>query len=181
MIDDINEWGWVEAPGRRLIFPRDVPRLPRALPRYLPPDADRRADRRAPRLTNRLRADALLLARATGMRIGELIDLELDCVHEVPGAGAWLKVPLGKLDTERMVPLDHETVDLIDRIVGAPFPRPARAAPPHRPARRLPAHPPGPSGLRGRAARRAHQRRRPRPGSARSRPTSSGTPSRQPW
>ena len=51
------------------------------------------------------------------MRIGELIDLELDCVHEVPGAGAWLKVPLGKLDTERMVPLDPETVELIDRIV----------------------------------------------------------------
>ena len=38
-------------------------------------------------------------------------------MHEVPGAGAWLKVPLGKLDTERMVPLDPETVELIDRIV----------------------------------------------------------------
>ena len=48
---------------------------------------------------NRLRADALLLLRATGMRIGELIDLELDCVHDVPGAAAWVKVPLGKLDT----------------------------------------------------------------------------------
>ncbi|MCW2690190.1 MAG: integrase [Mycobacterium sp.] len=50
------------------------------------------------------RADALLLLRATGMSIGELIDLELDCVHEVPGAGAWIKTPLGKLDSERMVP-----------------------------------------------------------------------------
>jgi hypothetical protein len=66
---------------------------------------------------NRLRADALLLLRATGMRIGELIDLELDCVHEVPGQGSWLKVPLGKLATERMVPLDDETVALVDRIV----------------------------------------------------------------
>jgi integrase len=37
-------------------------------------------------------------------------------VHEIPGNGAWLKVPLGKLDTERMVPLDDETVTLIDRI-----------------------------------------------------------------
>jgi hypothetical protein len=62
-------------------------------------------------------ADALLVARATGVRIGELIDLELDCVHEVPGAGAWIKVPLGKLATERMVPLDDSTVALIDRIV----------------------------------------------------------------
>ena len=42
--------------------------------------------------------------------------LELDCVHEVPGSGAWLKIPLGKLLTERMVPIDEETVELIDRI-----------------------------------------------------------------
>ena len=46
------------------------------------------------------------------MRIGELLDLELDCVHEVPGAGAWLKVPVGKLDTERMVPIDEEALAL---------------------------------------------------------------------
>ena len=42
MIADITEWGWAEAPARRLVFPRDVPRLPRPLPRYLPVDADRR-------------------------------------------------------------------------------------------------------------------------------------------
>ena len=33
-----------------------------------------------------------LLARAVGLRIGELLDLELDCVHEIGGPGAWLKV-----------------------------------------------------------------------------------------
>jgi integrase len=129
MIDDINEWGWAEAPARKLVFARDVPRLPRALPRYLPPDADRRLTAALHCSPNRLRADALLLLRATGMRIGELLDLELDCVHEVPGAGAWLKVPLGKLDTERMVPIDDDTLDLLDRIVahrspGRPLPHP---------------------------------------------------------
>ena len=129
MIDDIIEWGWQEAPARRLIFSRDIPRLPRALPRYLPPDADRRLSAALHASPHRLRADALLLLRATGMRIGELLDLELDCVHEVPGAGAWLKVPLGKLDTERMVPIDEETLDVIDRIAefrspGRPLPHP---------------------------------------------------------
>ena len=55
---------------------------------------------------------------------------ELDCVHEVPKLGAWLKVPLGKLDTERMVPLDDDARYLIDRLAarrspGRPLPRSA--------------------------------------------------------
>lgn len=51
MIDDINEWGWAEAPGRKLVFARDIPRLPRALPRYLPPRRRPSARRGAARLT----------------------------------------------------------------------------------------------------------------------------------
>jgi site-specific recombinase XerD len=126
-LDAITEWGWPEAPARRLIFPRDTPKLPRPLPRYLPPDAERALLAALEASPNRLRADALLLMRATGMRIGELTDLELDCVHEVPGSGTWLKIPLGKLLTERMVPIDEETVELIDRIVANRSPgRPLR-------------------------------------------------------
>ncbi len=40
----------------------------------------------------------------------------MDCVHEVPEHGHWLKIPLGKLDTERMVPIDAEILELIDHI-----------------------------------------------------------------
>jgi integrase len=126
-LDAIAEWGWPEAPARRLIFPRDAPKLPHPLPRYLPPDQERALLRALEDSPNRLYADALLLLRATGMRIGELTDLELDCVHEVPGSGAWLKIPLGKLLTERMVPIDEETVELVDRIVARRSPgRPLR-------------------------------------------------------
>lgn len=114
---DICEWGWLDAPQRRLVFPRDVPRAPRPLPRYLPPDQDRRLQEALGASPKRLFADALLLARACGLRVGELVDLELDCVHELPRAGAWLKVPPSKLDQERMVPLDEETLQLVDRIV----------------------------------------------------------------
>jgi len=133
-LSDITEWGWSDAPKRRLVFRSDIPRLPKPLPRYLPVDADRRLGEALARSEFRLAADALLLARACGLRIGELLDLELDCVHEVPGNGAWLKVPLGKLDTERMVPLDDETVTLIDRIAatrsdGRPLPHPRTGRP----------------------------------------------------
>ena len=134
LLNDIAEWGWPQAPQRRLVFRSDIPKLPRALPRYLPPDLDRRLTQALHTWPERLPADALLLQRATGLRIGELVDLELDCVHEIPSQGAWLKVPLGKLNTERMVPLDEETVALIDRIVahrspGRPLPHPRTARP----------------------------------------------------
>jgi integrase len=134
LLNDIAEWGWPEAPQRRLVFRSDIPKLPRPLPRYLTPDLDRRLTHALQACPQRLPADALLLQRATGLRIGELVDLELDSVHEIPGQGAWLKVPLGKLNTERMVPLDEETVALIDRIVahrspGRPLPHPRTARP----------------------------------------------------
>jgi integrase len=129
LLNDITEWGWPEAPERKLVFRSDIPKIPRALPRYLTPDLDRRLTWALEDWPDRLSADALLLQRATGLRIGELVDLEMDCVHEIHGQGAWLKVPLGKLQTERMVPLDEETVALIDRIVahrsaGRPLPHP---------------------------------------------------------
>lgn len=127
MLEDVSEWGWPDVPARRLIFARDLPRLPRPLPRYLPPDADRRLADTLEAWPNRLAADALLLQRACGLRIGELLDLELDCVHEIPGQGAWLKVPLGKFGTERMVPLDGETLAIVDRVVAHRSPgRPLR-------------------------------------------------------
>jgi integrase len=122
MLNDIAEWGWPDAPTQRLVFRSDLPKLPRSLPRYLPPDTDRRLAAALEACPDRLAADALLLQRATGLRIGELVDLELDCVHEIPGEGAWLKVPLGKLATERMVPLDEETLALVDRIVATRSP-----------------------------------------------------------
>ena len=140
-LTDITEWDWPAAPARTLIFSRDLPRLNHPLSRYLPPDADRvlqaalqDVSDTAPATLSRLHADALLLTRATGLRIGEPRDLELDCVHQVDGHGAWLKVPLGKLASERMVPIDPETLAVIDRIVarrtpGRPLPHPRTGRP----------------------------------------------------
>lgn len=133
-LTEITEWGWPEAPTRRLMFPSDNPRLPQPLPRFLPPDADRRLTEALEASPHRLAADALLLQRACGLRIGELLDLELDAVIDLPGSGSWLKVPLGKLDTERMVPIDAQILTLIDRITahrspGRPIPHPRTRRP----------------------------------------------------
>jgi integrase len=129
-LTDITEWGWPEAPVRKLLFRDDNPKLPQVLPRYLPVDTDRRlSEALRERPGNELAACALRQQRSCGLRIGELLDLELDCVHEVPGHGSWLKIPLGKLQTERMVPLDEDVLQLIDHITrirshGRPMPHP---------------------------------------------------------
>ena len=70
---EIAEWGWPDAPARRLLHRSDVPRQPQPLPRYLPPDADRRlaeALAAAPP-ASRLAADACLLQRACGLRVAK--------------------------------------------------------------------------------------------------------------
>lgn len=56
----------------------------------------------------------LTILRGTGMRLGELLDLELDCLWDSSARGAWVKVPLGKLGTERTVPLDEPTLAAFD-------------------------------------------------------------------
>jgi len=103
----IIEWDWPDAPPRNPVIAGDIPKKPEPLPRFLD-------DRDAAKLMAAARAstdprDRLvveLLAR-TGMRAGELADLEADAVVQI-GAGHWLRIPLGKLRNDRYVPLHPE-------------------------------------------------------------------------
>ena len=117
--EDIAEWEWASAPQRRLIFPADLPRLPQPLSRGLAPDADRDIMAAVAGLDDMFARTGLIVLRATGMRIGELLDLELDCIVDFATHGTWLKVPLGKLGTERMVPLDPEPLHALDTWITA--------------------------------------------------------------
>jgi len=50
------------------------------------------------------------------MRIGECADLSCDCLRST-GPNQWaVHVPLGKLKTERMVPVDASTCELVQRL-----------------------------------------------------------------
>ena len=112
--EDIAEWGWTSQPRTRLFYRSDLPRLPEPIPRALAPEADRALMAAAATLTDPFARAGIQLLRATGMRIGELLDLELDCVIDFEAHGRWLRVPLGKLNTERTVPLDDDTVAVLD-------------------------------------------------------------------
>lgn len=113
-LDDITLWGWADRPARRLVFASDVPRLPRPLPRALAPDSDMALMIAVSRLQDPFARSAIMLLRRAGLRLGECLDLELGCVVDYGATGTWLRVPLGKLGTERAVPLDADTVATLD-------------------------------------------------------------------
>ena len=114
LLDDLTVNGHAIQPD--LIRREDFPPRPQYLPRPISPQDDRLLHEQL-RRTDDLPANALLLTRATGIRIGECIDLALDCLLQI-GPDQWaLHVPLGKLHTERLVPLDEDGCRIMDRIL----------------------------------------------------------------
>jgi site-specific recombinase XerD len=98
-----------------LLRPDDCPRRERKIPRPLTAEHDQLLQQELIR-RNDLTSNVLLLLRHTGMRIGECVDLSLDCLRAgVPGEWA-IHVPLGKMKTERMVPVDSFVCQLVQRL-----------------------------------------------------------------
>jgi integrase len=127
-LDDITAWGWADAPRRRLVFAADIPRQPESLPRALPPDVDAALMASVQELEDRFARVAITVLRRTGLRIGELLDLELTQLADYGPSGTWLRVPLGKLNNERSVPLDDVALGALEEWLAH---RPAQRARPH--------------------------------------------------
>jgi integrase len=112
-----NELAWTEQLPElaHLIRREDIPRLPQRLPRPLTAEQDELLQQEFLR-RNDLGGNAFLLIRHTGMRIGECADLSFDCLRS-SGPNQWaIHVPLGKLKTERMVPVDSFVCELVRRL-----------------------------------------------------------------
>ena len=113
----LEELAWTEElPGlTRLILLQDTPRGEHYLPRPLTADQDQLIQQELLRRDDR-DSNALLLLRHTGLRIGECADLSFDCLRLV-GPQTWaIHVPLGKLKTERMIPVDAFVCKLVHRL-----------------------------------------------------------------
>jgi site-specific recombinase XerD len=110
--DRIIEWGYHDAPGRNPVFAGDMPIPDRPLPRFLD-DADAAklltAARGLPDLFDRVCVE--VLAR-TGLRKGEFLRLTVDAIVRI-GDRDWLHVPIGKLHTDRYIPLHPRVNDLL--------------------------------------------------------------------
>jgi integrase len=114
LLDDLTANGYAIQPD--LIRREDFPPRPQYLPRPLTPQEDQLLRQELRRIDD-LPAHALRLTRATGIRIGEGIDLALDCLRQI-GPDQWaLHVPLGKLHSERLVPADDQACHSVARIL----------------------------------------------------------------
>jgi len=113
----LNELAWTEQLPElaHLIRREDIPRLPQRLPRPLTAEQDQLLQQEFLR-RNDLGGNVFLLIRHTGMRIGECADLSADCLRSTAPNQWAIHVPLGKLKTERMVPVDLFVCELVQRL-----------------------------------------------------------------
>ena len=133
---DTAAWEWADVPGRPLLAAGDAPRRPARLPRYIPTLELTRLMAAILQLPCPFQRTALLVARWSGARRGEIQRLAVDCLDRYPDGTARLRLPAGKTYRERIVPLHEEAavalralIDLrtkgserafIDELTGAP-------------------------------------------------------------
>ena len=110
--DRIIEWDWADAPARNPIIHGDVPPRPEPMPKFLDDDAMAAFLHHATTEEDPLRRLVVLLLARTGMRVSELCNLPPDPVVAM-NDHHWLHVPVGKLRTDRLVPLQPELVEQI--------------------------------------------------------------------
>lgn len=113
----LTELAWTEQLPQlaRLIRREDIPRLPQRLARPLTAEQDQLLQQEFVNRNDR-ESNTFLLIRYTGMRIGECADLSFDCLRSTGPNQCAIHVPLGKLKTERMVPVDSLVVTVIQRL-----------------------------------------------------------------
>jgi len=132
-LNDVYEWGWEEPSKDKLLTSKDIPTLPKYLPRPIAPEDDKKL-KAALRKKGDMFSLSFLLLRNTGMRIGELQDLDIDCLKKLPDGQYTLHVPLGKLKTDRIIPVEKETTEIFNRILDMrallpPLPHPKTGKP----------------------------------------------------
>jgi site-specific recombinase XerD len=115
-LERLAEWDGEDAPARTLMFPGDVPKLDDPLPRFIDDGAAKKLIQAARATDDPFARLAVEFLARTGLRRGEFLDLKIDSIVQI-GAAYWLHVPLGKLRTDRYIPLHPQLKELLDEWV----------------------------------------------------------------
>lgn len=110
-------WEWEGVPGRALLGPGDCPRMPMRVPRFIPADELERLMVAVAKLECPYQRAALLIARWTGARKGEIQRIAVDGLDRYPDSTPRLRLPPGKTYRERIVPLHREAADALTHLI----------------------------------------------------------------
>jgi site-specific recombinase XerD len=114
LLRDLTEGN--DPPREDLFVRQDCLPHDKYLPKPLSPEDDLLLEEQLRKRGN-LRSKAFLLIRATGMRIGECLKLPVDSLREL-GPNQWaIRVPLGKLHSERWIPVDEDACEIFRSIL----------------------------------------------------------------
>jgi integrase len=101
-----------------LVFAGDLPLRDRPLPRFLDDAAAAKLLRTARNDPDPFVRLAVEFLARTGLRKGEFLDLTVDAVVQI-GSAYWLHVPVGKLSSDRYIPLHSQLKELLDAWLAA--------------------------------------------------------------
>jgi len=110
VIERLIEWDHPDSPTRNPILWTDLPKIDEPLPKFLDDEDAAKFMAAAVRLDPQRRLVVEMLAR-TGLRIGEFCALTDDAIVTLNETN-WLRVPVGKLHTDRYVPLHPSLIEL---------------------------------------------------------------------
>ena len=111
------EWEWEDGPRRPLLGPGDLLKIPARVPRFIPADELDRLMVAIAQLACPYQRAALLVARWSGARQGEIRRLAVDCLDQYPDGTPRLRIPAGKTYQERMVPLHAEAAAALRAVI----------------------------------------------------------------
>ena len=97
--------------------PRDAPKHPARVPRFIPEGELAQLMAAIAQLECPFQRAALLVARWSGARRGEIQRLALDCLDAYPDGTARLRIPAGKTYRERIVPLHEEAAAALQAVI----------------------------------------------------------------
>ncbi len=113
---DGAQWEWDDMPNRPLLQRSDTPKLPQRIPRYIPTGELERLMKAIRSLDCPYQRAALLIARWSGARRGEIRRLAVDCLDRYSDGTPRLRIPAGKTYQERVIPVNEETVEAIQAL-----------------------------------------------------------------
>lgn len=99
-----------------LIKSEDFPKRVQMLPRPFPPEIDIELQKRL-LASDDIDHMGLYLMRRCGMRVGEMLHLKMNCLESDNFENFYLRIFMPKFKTERLMPLDLETLAVVHKIL----------------------------------------------------------------